>query len=226
MKLSRLFGLIVGVVLAMSLVMVAAASAAAPEFKSSAGFPVLFLGLSLLGTLESEKQKVECGDDHIHGFILGPHTVSGIEIEFLGCTAKEGEKAGCPAKSPGSATGDIATNLLDGELGAVTTTEAASGVGQLFLPEKGKVFTTIVAACIAPEESAVEGQVAGEVVQLNALVSEQLIVLTGSKGTQSIKSIGILGTTVKPKLTSFGAIPSSEGDVNHLDFPTAKVEVT
>jgi len=71
-----------------------------------------------------------------------------------------------------------------------------------------------------------EGQVAGEVVQLNVLVSEQLIDLGGSKGTQSIKSIGILGTTVKPKLTSFADVAVSENDVNHLDFPTAKVEVT
>lgn len=226
MKRSRLFGLIAGVVLAISLVTVAAASAAAPEFKSSSGFPVLFLGLSLLATIEAEKQKIECGDDHIHGYILGAHRVSGIEIEFLGCTAKEGTKEGCPVMSPGSATGDIQLTLLDGELGSVTRTEAASGVGLLFLPEKGKIFTTIVAACIKPEETAVEGQVAGEVVQLNALVSEQLIDLTGSKGAQSIKSIGILGTTVKPKWIWFGAVAESENNIEHLDYVTEKVEVT
>jgi hypothetical protein len=221
MKLSRLFGLIIGVVLAVGLMAAASASAADPEFKTAGTFPVLIKGLSLLSILRSSTQTVECLHDHLHGVLLGPSRVSGIVLLFLGCTAKEGTTV-CSAKNVGGTTGNILTKVLDGELGL--STESKTGVGLLVLPEASKEFVTLEAECTSPKVSEVEGNVASEVSPIGLLSTTGKILLGASGTTQSIKKITVLGSVVEPKFKAF-ALPASEESEDSVEYG-AKVEVT
>jgi hypothetical protein len=216
MKLARLAGLIFAAILAMNLVAVAVASAADPEFLDSIKqtFKILSGTTKLAGT----EQSVTCSKDEGSGKVLGAATVSNVTVLFTGCVAKEGEKEACTAKTDGGISGDIITNTLDGELGLVTKTEAASGVGLLLLPEAGKVFVKISAVCTSPELFAVEGSLAGQADNIGVLSRTGLLLFGGSPGVQSIKEIGILGTTVKPKLSSFGVAPVSEIGTETIDY--------
>jgi hypothetical protein len=222
MKLSRLFGLIVGVVLVAGLMAAATASAADPEFKTAGTFPVLIKGLSLESVLRSSTQTFTCLHDHLHGIVLGPSKVSGILLLFLGCTAKEGSGTACAAKSKGGTTGDITTRDLDGELGL--STESKTGVGVLFLPETTKEFVTLEAECTEPKVGEVEGGVVGEASPIGVLSTTGRILLGATATTQSIKKITVLGSVVEPKFKAFG-LPATEVSEDSIEYG-AKVEVT
>jgi hypothetical protein len=110
MKLSRLVGLIVGVILALNLVAAAAASAADPEFTGNVAGNT-FKTTSGLSILESTaEQKVDCTSDSSKGEVTGASKVGKVVVTFSNCVAKEGSKAACTAKSQGGATGVITTN--------------------------------------------------------------------------------------------------------------------
>lgn len=224
MKLSRLFGLIVGVVLAVNLIAVGIASAASdPEFRDSVKQP--FKILSGTTTLASATQSVTCSKDEGSGEVEGVSKVGKIVVTFSNCVAKEGVKEGCTAKTDGGTTGIITTNTLDGELGLVAKAEAASGVGILLLPTSGASFATIVASCVEPELFAVEHQVAGEATPIGVLSKTGSLVFGGSAGTQSIKTIIVLGATVKIKqLSAFGAINVAELGAETIDY-SGNIEV-
>ncbi len=89
-------------------------------------------------------------------------------------------------KGGGGGTGTIVTTTLDGALGTVKTTEAASGVGLLLLPTTGTVFVTLEGSRVPGSPAKVDGSVAGEATpKVNPLTGKPI--LTGSEGTQSIK---------------------------------------
>jgi hypothetical protein len=221
MKLSRLFGLALGVALAASLLAAATASAADPEFRGT--FPILFLALSFIFILDSSTNRIECLHDHVHGEILGASKVGKVVVAFVGCTGEEGGTT-CTAKSKGAKTGEIITKTLDGELGLVAKAEAASGVGLLLLPEATKVFVEPEGPCLTT--APVEGSIAGEASPIGVSSKTGKVVYTGSKGSQSIKKITVLGSSVEPKLSAFfGLVAASETTTESVEYVTA-VEVT
>lgn len=220
MKISRLAGLVVGLVLAASLAVGSVASAASdPQFLGT--FPTKFTALSLAGILATANNNVKCTHDTLTGTILGPAKVSNVVVTFTGCTGKEGTKEECPAKSAGGTTGSIVTKTLDGELGLVATGEAKSGAGLLLLPETGKVFVEIACAAFEPTETAIEGSVAGEVTPLDVSSTTGKVLLGGAGGVQSIKKITVLGTSIEPKLKAFGTLVASESTEESILFEHA-----
>jgi hypothetical protein len=228
MKLSRLFGLMLIAVVAISLVGVAAASASAPEFKPST--PGAFTGESGTGALLAAggAANVHCGNGTNTGEVEGAKTVGSVVVTFSRCFATSGTKE-CTAKSVGqpAASTSIVLRTLKGELGSVKTTEAASGVGLLLSPASGTTFIELEAgACIAINPSPVNGRVAGEVRPVNApSLHGYLSFISTAAGEQKITEINVLGTVQKPELKALGLIKSSETGTD-LVLGTADVEVT
>lgn len=221
MKLGRLVGVIFAAVLAISLCAASLASAAAPEFSSTAKLTTT----GGTGVLATATESVTCTANSSAGEITGVHKVGKVVVTFTGCTGKVGSGTACSVKSNGSSAGSVVTKTLSGELGSVTSTEAASGVGLLLLPETTKAFVNLEGTCLEPESSTVEGNIAGEASPIKTSSTTGKLIFTGAAGVQSIKSIGILGTTVKPKLTAFGAIAASENTSDAITFSKA-IEVT
>jgi hypothetical protein len=223
MKLSRLVGLIFAAVLAIGLMTAAAASAAAPEFNP--GTLNTFTGTSGAGTLESSAaENVTCTSDTTTGEITGVKTVGSVMVSFSGCSSTE--KGGCSVDSAGAGSGKVLTSTLDGELGTVKTTEAKSGVGLLLLPTTGTTFVELLGSCLALSPAKVTGQVAGEANTIKTSSTGGTLTFIGSKGTQSIKEINVLGTIVKPALKAFsGLVNASETTTETLTYSKA-VEVT
>lgn len=224
MKLSRLFGLIIGVVLAVNLIAVGIASAASdPEFSGSVKQP--FKVLSGTTTLASALQSVTCSKDEGNGEVEGVSKVGKIVVTFSNCVAKEGTQEACTAKTDGGSTGIITTRTLDGELGLVAKTEAASGVGLLLLPGTGLIFAQISAECLNPTLFDVEGGLAGEATPIGVSSKTGSLVFGGKAGSQSIKTITILGTSKKiTQLTAFGAINVAELGTETIDY-SGNIEV-
>lgn len=221
MKLSRLVGLILGVMLVLNLVAVAVASAADPEFKGST--KQTFKTTSGTGALESSANKIICSSDSSVGEVQGASKVGKVVVKFVGCTGEEGGKT-CTAKSSGAKTGEIVTRTLDGELGLVAKAEAASGVGLLLLPEASKVFVEPEGPCLTT--AAVEGSIAGEASPIGVSSTAGKLVYVGSKGSQSIKKITVLGANVEPKLSAFfGIVNASETTTETITYNGA-IEVT
>jgi hypothetical protein len=208
-------GLALALVCAISAGAASTASAADPEFGGSV--KQTFKGTSGTGTIASTVGEITCSSDSSTGEVTGTSQIGKVVVTFSGCVAKEGEKA-CTAKSAGGATGKIVTKTLMGELGLVSKSEAPSGAGLLVLPETAKVLATIEAACLAPALSSLEGSVVGEASPVGGLSTTATLGFAGGAGKQSIKEIGVLGTTVKPKLLGFGAVTVSEDSTEALTF--------
>jgi len=210
MKLSRLVGLIFAAALAMGLMAVSAASASPPEFLP--GTVQAFTSDSGVGQLEtSSGTKIKCLTDLDKGEITGPKTVGNVVVIFHNCSSPE--VSGCSVKSEGGPnTSLIITKTLDGELGSVKPAEAASGVGLLLLPTTGTTFVTLEGTCLPISPSPVQGSVAGEVTPISGAASLDIkLILKGSTpGVQQIKSINVLGTTLKPVLKALGLLESNE----------------
>jgi hypothetical protein len=212
MKLSRLAGLIFLAALAISLMAAAGASASYPLFLPR-GTVITFKADSGTGALETESTKpVECLTDLTTGEITGGKTVGNVVVTFHNCSSKEGE--GCSVKSSnlsGTVSGLIKTEVLDGELGSVKKTEAASGVGLFLLPTSGTKFVELEGPCLLVSPSPVTGTIVGEVTPIAAgLSNDGKLLFQGSKGTQAIKEINVLGTIKKPALKALGLLASSE----------------
>jgi hypothetical protein len=223
MKIARLFGLVVMAVLALNLMAAAVASASAPEF--SPGTLNTFTGESGTGALETASTSaIECTSDTATGEVTGAKTVGGVVVTFHGCSSKE--KGGCAVSSVGGTSGLITTAILDGELGSVKKTEAASGVGLFLLPTSGTKFVELEGSCLLVSPSPVTGTVTGEATPVNGTASKDgKLVFEGSKGTQKIKEINVLGTVKKPGLKALGLLESSETTVELVLYTNA-VSVT
>ena len=223
MKLSRLVGLIFAAVLAVNLIAVAMASAAAPEFNpGTATALTTTTGTASLETASTDA--VTCSSSVTTGEVTSVKTVGNLKVTFSGCSDKEG--SGCSVKGGGGGTGTIVTTTLDGALGTVKTTEAASGVGLLLLPTTGTVFVTLEGSCVPGSPAKVDGSVAGEATPTKVKSTTGKLILTGSKGTQSIKKISVAaGAVVEPKLLALGLLASSENASGEVKY-AAEVEVT
>jgi hypothetical protein len=165
-------------------------------------------------TLESAVGEViTCPTSTSGGEITSEDNINGIVVKFTECKGhKSGQKEECAVNStnrePGS--GEIVTNTLKGLLGLVAKpSESTSGVGLLLEPESSAVFVTI-AGTACSTEATVENNVAGEEATINQATLSLIIPFIGASGVQKIKSIVVLGKTVKTQLKAFGLINASE----------------
>jgi hypothetical protein len=209
MKAARLAGLIFVLVLAGSLMAATVASASAPEFNP--GTLNLFhatTGLFLWETASTSP--IDCQSSETTGEITGVKRVGSVMLLFSGCTSSK-EGISCPVSSfEGAPTGKILFSPLDGELGSVKTSQAASGVGLVLLPTSGTTFVTLNGTCLLLSPSPLDGAVAGEVRPVGGASSKDgSLVFGGRDGAQSIKEINVLGAVLKPKLLSLGLLESS-----------------
>lgn len=219
MKLSRLFGIALVVVFALSALVVSAASASDPEFTV---LPTVktFKSTSGLSILRSPTNSIDCATDLDTGEIKTMDEVGKLIVTFHGC--KEYTSAGTfcgTTKSVGGTEGLITTSTLRGLLGLVQGTKNAA---LLLEPEAGKVFVKIAEStpCESPE-LAVEGKLAGAYsptgkLQTTGKLSFEPSTAGGDK--QSIKEILVLAGLEKPELKSFGALESSEETIDTVEY--------
>jgi hypothetical protein len=207
-----------------SLTAVPAASASPPEFNP--GTLTVAVGESgTVALVTSSTEPIECNSSTSAGEITGAKTFGGLVVTFHGCHSKEG--SGCSLKSTNETgvSGLVKTEVLDGELGSVKKTEAASGVGVLFLPTAGTKFVELEGPCLLTSPSPITGQVAAEVASTHTSSTDGRTIFLGSGGTQNIKSINVLGTVVAPRLKALGLLEASQVGVG-LSLFAANVEVT
>jgi hypothetical protein len=141
------------------------------------------------------------------------------------CTAKEGTKESCSAKSKGAPAGTIKTNLLKDTLGTVAKAEATSEVGDALEPEGKEGFVTLEATCPKIKTTQVSGSVIGEVKPVGGppKLTGELIFACASKEPphQKIKFIG----SVEDVLTAFGAFEACFESKDEITFEEP-IEVT
>ncbi len=212
------------VVFAVCAVAASAASAASPEFK-----PVptkkKFTSTGGAFKLEHPFGQFSCTKSTMAGEITGAGSVGHAVMTLTGCKVEEDSKT-CEENSVGAKKGEIVTNALKGELGTVETTEAASGVGLLLQPEAARgVWTTVAeSSCLA--ESALEGELAGEVVTTGKkqLTNELSFGVSGS-GSQKIRNITVASKEKEPDLHGWGFAELTVESSDALTFEEA-LEVT
>jgi hypothetical protein len=199
-----------------------AASASSPEFNPGTLDPSIGDG-STVALETSSAVPILCLSSTSTGEITGVKTVGSVVITFHNCSVKEGE--GCSLKSPGQKAGLIQTSTLDGELGSVKKTEAASGAGLLILPAAGTTITSLEGPCIIASPEPVVGTLAAEVTPVGGPSSKDgKLILEGRNGAQKITEINILGILEKPELRG-GVTRTSVSGVGLALFTNA-VEVT
>jgi hypothetical protein len=143
-----------------------------------------------------------CTADTSKGEITGPTTVAGIGVIFTGCTAKEGSGASCAANSTGSAAGTIATNALKGVLGNASVTKAGATVpGESLVPEvAGKSFTKLEANCLGTKTAEVTNGVVGEALPVGTMSNKGELIFACTAGKPTVQKLGFIGgveTTLK-----------------------------
>jgi hypothetical protein len=210
-------------VFVMSAVATAAASAAKPEFKpvpTKKKFTISG-GVSEWGSGEGD---IECAKTSATGEIDSAQTVGNVVVVYSGCTSTGSGGANCPVNSVGAKAGEIVTGSLDGELGTVATSQAASGVGLRFKPASTKTWFTEQKNECTPE-LAFKGQLAAEVSIIGKKQTTNKLVLEPGASGEKIKEITLdSGVTEKPELEAFGAIVAIKA-TEELKFEEA-VEVT
>ncbi len=207
MKFSRLAGLVLVAVVAMSFAVVSSASAFSPNplFSPANGQSVSAVGLGNVVLTFAGNQITCTGHQTVSGKVSNALLVGSVVVHYLGCTATKTETAttGCEVNSTNTTgKGLILTNTLHGILGLLLP----SGVtGILFLPVAGKTFLTLVRSEKETKECtpeiAVEGTVAAEV---SPIGSKQLTgkLVTEATAKQAIDLTHGLGT-VTAKLVLF-----------------------
>jgi len=227
MKISRLAGLALVAVLAISLFAVSSA-VAAPEFKpSTKGTSVVTSGdgTSVLST-PSAGVTVTCQSSSSAGEVSSATLIGNVHVHFLGC---EGINNGatCSVKSPSAPLENlIITNTLHGVLGLIlpVPTPPASDVALVLLASTGSQFVTLQGSCI--ETTKVTGQVAGLVSPVGTSTTKGSLKFTpSSPGNQEILDVDLSGGgLIAPILTAFGAT-STEETTQLVTFGAA-IEVT
>jgi len=204
MKPARLAGVALIATLAMSLVSVAAASAALPEFKPASGtFKTLTLGNT---TVAAGGNTLTCSHITGSGEITGAMSVGKVLVKFTGCKAENVSKATCVVRSSSGGTGEIDTETLNGLLGLILATvgDFTSDVGLYLFPASGTVFTNLQGSCITT--SKVTGSIAGEVTPIGTLTLIGKLRLGATGGKQNITTIDLLGGVMEPELAFFGSV--------------------
>lgn len=201
MRLARLSGFALVTILMVGVVAASTALASHHEFRmlpTRGNNFTLKGGISKLSTV-SPSAVIACQIESGRGTITSMDTVGKLVVTYHECklTVPGGT---CTVHSVGAPEGSIATNTLKGELGTVkAATEATSKVGMLFRPEElERIWTFAANPCMA--ESAVLGEVAGEVTPVGVLQETSKIVFGLNAGKQRIKEISLLRGPVDPGL--------------------------
>ncbi len=145
-----------------------------------------------------------CTADTSKGEITGNTTTAGVTVTFTGCTAKEGTKESCSAKSKGEPAGTIKTNGLKDTLGTVAKAEAASEVGDALEPEGKEGFVTLEAACLEVKTQQVSGSVIGEVKPINVLQTAGELIFECEPAKSTTQKIQRFVGAEKDTLSAFG----------------------
>jgi hypothetical protein len=197
MRIARLAGLLLGSILAMSLVGASVASATLPEFRSG-GVGTSFLALSLVTHLTvastpTSSTSVRCSHDKFEGVIANIHLVGPFSIHFLECESSSDGIHFCALNSVGTAgSGLVVTRLLHGLLGLVLPNEL---IGLLVLPTESAIFVRLASNACTPEIE-VTGTVAGLLTPTLVLTLEQLLTFKPN----DIRLIHTLNGLVEPLL--------------------------
>ncbi len=232
MRQFKMLGVALAAVLAMTAI-AAASALAQPEFLNSSGntsiTKKMFSGSAGAGELVGVGGAgVVCSGGSSLGEITGASTVGKVTVLFTGCENKEKTKK-CTSKQSGSTAGDIETTSLSGKLGAVSLTEAASGVGLLLSPESGTEFTTVEKCIGGTGKLKVTGSVIGEVSPVGTAHNGSEAKTTGSlnyEATGEVQKIKTFtGSGVNDFLAAFNSVESGMKVNNSITFEEA-IEVT
>jgi hypothetical protein len=196
-------------VFAMSALAVSVASAAKPEFKPVPAKKKFTISGGI-STWAHGGEGILCTKSSATGEVSGADTVGNVVVAFSNCTSTGGGGSNCPVKSEGAKAGEIVAKPLDGELGTVATTQAASGVGLRLQPEvKTKWFILEKNACTV--EEAFTGQLAAEVPVIGVKQATNKLALEAGVRGEKIKEITLdSGVSEKPEFVAFGADVSLE----------------
>ncbi len=210
-------------VFALGAVVASAASAAEPEFKPMPA-KKKFTSTGGAVTFKEGGNTITCSSSTTSGEITGVSTIGKLVVTYKKCEAFL-PKGKCSFHSPGRVAGEIVTNALKGELGTVSTKEAASGVGVLLLPETGQTWAMIESPCAEPESTPLTGRLAGEVTPIGKKQTSMNIVFSAPGGVQGIKEMTIAGKKAEvPSLKMYGT-SATEEMTDALTFEEA-LEVT
>jgi hypothetical protein len=222
MKIARLTGLMLVAIFAMSLV-AASMAFAEPEFKPTTATITGASGTSVLEA-NSGVNKVTCTSSATTGKVTSATLAGGVVVHFLGCTETGETGSNCAVSSTNTTnSGLILTNTLHGVLGLILP-KTGTGVALLLLPASGKNFVTLATTACA-EETAVSGNVAGEVEPVGVSTTHGLLLFKATGTKQAIKGFDpSTGGTTTAKLTAF-ATEASEVTTQEITFSVA-TEVT
>jgi len=222
MKFSRLAGLVLVAVAAMSFAVVSSASAFSsnPLFSPANNQTVRSVGEGN-AVLKAAGNTITCTSHQtISGNVSTALLIGNVVIHYLGCTITEATKTGltgCPANSAGQTGGLILTKTLHGILGLLLPQNVT---GILFLPVANKEFVNLPKTekegkeCTP--ETTVEGTVAAEVSPVGSkqttgklvteAVAKQAIDLTHGLGTVTAKLTAYTetGTQAQTDAVTFG----------------------
>jgi hypothetical protein len=230
MKISRLAGLALVAVLAMSLFAVSVATAE-PEFKPATK------GTTVTGTADGISElnstgsgtNVVCQKSSTTGEISSATLVGNVIVHFLECEGSTNGGTKCPVMSAGAPLENlIITTTLHGVLGLILPKPASPGspVGLLLLPTNGKRFVTLLAnsvGCIVT--TIVTGSVAGLVEPVGTSTTKGKLTFSNAGAKQEITDFDpSTGGTVEPELVA-GSTTATEKTLQLVTFGVA-VEVT
>jgi hypothetical protein len=208
MKIARLAGLMLAAIMAVALVAASVASAE-PNFTPTGQTFSASANATQLAA-DNGVDVVKCETLSSGGTVSSATLVSGIVIHFLGCKSSgNGGTSFCTVKSVGASEGLILTATLHGVLG-LTLLTTGTKVGLLLLPVKGKEFVALAAnSCTV--ETAVSGNVAGEVEPVGTKTTKGNLLFNVSGGKQVITSFDpSTGGTTTPKLEAFTTAATEE----------------
>jgi len=209
----------------MSAIAVSAASAATlPEFKPVPSNRKLTSTSGKL-TFTYGSEKITCAKSTAAGEVTTAKTVGKLVLKLTGCETAGAGGRGCPLRSENTSTaGEIVTSSLDGELGTVASSEAASGVGLLLKPESGKTWAELAENGCTPETNWT-GTLAAEVATIGKKQATNKLVISDPSGVQKIRAITVdSGKAEKPQFLMWTVAVALEA-TDELAFAEA-LEVT
>lgn len=215
MRFARLAGLLLVAVVAMSLLSVAAASAA--ESSNPLFLPVnnqTLTGVSGPSTLKGASNTIACQKDQATGNVTSSLLVGKVFVHYLECTTTsvEGGTTRCTIKSVGAeGEGLILTKELHGILGLILS-PAPLDTGILFLPVSGKIWFELAeaknGAVKCNPNSKFTGSLAGLITPVGVDTTKGLLVFPAA----SIKKIDLThGLGIRePEFVSFSTVVTWE----------------
>jgi hypothetical protein len=230
MKLPRIFGAAFAAMLAICLMTAVVATARQPEFQpSTTTIKATSTGGEVVLEHALTSEQLKCASHEVTEWAIFGWRIY-YRLVLKGCEAINGPKT-CKARSTGKEfsgkSGEIITVTTKGELGEVASSESTSGVGILLKPESGTVFTEVegeTSGCLI--KARWEGSLAGEVTPVGQSQTTDKMIFRGSDGSESIKSITVMGTHHTPELKALsGLVTVSESAEDNVTFEQA-VEVT